>query len=154
MWLFRKINLQSDAVKEIFAWSLPSLVQAMLRTTGLKNYYWRFILLNNNDLSLVPTIIPWSGKYSLISTWLIADGNNFDSSYILCVTFVSQGGTAKQKELESWICFPDLYPQFKDHSIESISSFKLALCNLSLCTYVFVSMSIRLQDFYICIMYK
>lgn len=101
--------------------------------------------------SLVPTIIPWSGKYSLISTWLIADGNNFDSSYILCVTFVSQGGTAKQKELESWICFPDLYPQFKDHSIESISSFKLALCNLSLCTYVFVSMSIRLQDFHICI---
>jgi len=43
------------------------------------------------------TIMPWLGRYSLIRTWLSADGNSPDSSYIFCVRFVNHGGTARER---------------------------------------------------------
>ena len=46
------------------------------------------------------TIMPWLGKYSLMRTWLIADGNSPDSSHIFCVRFVNHGGTVRKIEIK------------------------------------------------------
>lgn len=50
----------------------------------------------------IPTIMPWLGRYSFMRTWLIAEGNNPDSSVILWVIFVNQEGTATDRETDDF----------------------------------------------------
>lgn len=66
----------------------------------------------------------------------MADGNNFDSSYILFVTFLSQGGTAKHKELghSTYVSVPKfILKYFKDPIGNHIQTSLCIDCITSMC---------------------
>lgn len=90
--------LKKQHTKIFKAWVIPCQMKVLKRRKNSSRHgQW------NSFSAKTQTIMPCSGRYSLISTWLIAEGNKPVCLYIRSVISSNQGGTATK--ISKWSPF-------------------------------------------------